>query len=148
MEHDPQRPLIDQLAALSAAERDALLAADRANLRCRLERAELIVGMHHAHQNRFLGDRLANPLGVYAPVRAHTEIGHLPTEGLEIAAGLHHRAVFDRGRDDMLAVGLIRENQALDGPVDGLRYSAGNAFPKGEYRPDSPRGVVSPGTDQ
>ena len=84
-----------------AVETDASLAAEGADGRQRLQHTDLVVGGHHAHQQRvgpqgrFQHRRLQQAIG---PHRQHGERKAMP---FEVPQWIEHRAVF-RGHGDQM----------------------------------------------
>ena len=84
-----------------AVERHALLAADGADLRDRLDRADLVVRVHDRDERGAVVDRIADRLRVDDPVAIHSDHidAHVRVQ-LEVTRGVDHRVMLDRGRDE------------------------------------------------
>jgi hypothetical protein len=79
-EIDPERSHIHRnlthaLRRIGVQKR-AVAMADFGQLRERLNRAHLVVGVHHAHQQRVRSDLAFQVFRVHAPVRVHRQDAH------------------------------------------------------------------------
>ena len=83
---------------------DAVLARDAGDLGDRLERADLVVGVHDADQHRPGLDRPAHVLGVHDPEAVDGHDGQPITEAaFEVTACGEDRRMLDRRGDDVVA---------------------------------------------
>jgi len=101
-----------------------MLARDGADLFDRLDRADLVVGVHDADQDGARGDGAANGLGIDAARRVDGQICHARAEPLKKPAWGENGGVLDLGRDDVLALVAEREECALDRKVVGFAAAA------------------------
>ena len=102
------------------------LSFDRSGQLCNgLHGADLVVGVHDAHQHRAGGQRGPQRFRVHQAVGVHREVGDLEAELLQELAGVEHAVVFDSGGDDVVAPLLGGEGDALDGGVVRLAAAAG-----------------------
>src|SRR5208283_4219590 len=90
----------------------------------RLNGADLVVGKHHAHQNRPRPDRSGHVVRIDEAVAADLQIGDLVSLRLEAFAGVEHGLVLDRGRDDVIAFVFVEVGGALDRQVVALGGAA------------------------
>ena len=75
----------------------------------RLNRTDLVVGVHDRHQRRLRPDRFGNGRGFDAPLTIHLHVCDAEPEVLfEPLAGVQHRVVFDARRDDVLPAVQLR----------------------------------------
>ena len=91
----------------------------------RLDGADLVVGEHHAHHGRVVGDRVGNVVWVDEAIRVRRQVGHVEAELLQMVAGMQHGVVFYAGGDDVVAEAAQGKGRALYGGVIGLRAPAG-----------------------
>jgi len=99
---DLRRDLADRLGGVGV-EQDAALAGDGAHGLNRLDRPDLVVRVHDAHEDRSRCDRPAHVIGVDATGPIYVEVGDARTKALEKAGRLEDRGMLDRGRDDVVA---------------------------------------------
>src|SRR5882672_9304348 len=102
-----------------AVEDDALRAADLADLRDRLDHADLVVHHHHRDEDGIGAQRRLELLQVEQAVLPRIEIGRFEALALELAHGIEHRLVLGLHRDDMLERQGF-EATYLDPRQDGL----------------------------
>jgi len=57
-------------------EKNPSLLRHAADLFDRLDRADLVIGLHDRDKNRFFRNRLAQPLEINQAIRVHRKIGH------------------------------------------------------------------------
>src|SRR5271166_6410904 len=95
-------------------EQHAALVTDYANLADRLLRADLVVGGHDADQNGLIIHGPLEIVEIDATVLLNREIGHTETVLLQTLAGVEHSLVFDRLRDDVVALLAIHFGDALE----------------------------------
>ncbi|MCY1356834.1 hypothetical protein D9M68_587720 [compost metagenome] len=100
-----------------AVEHDARRAADLADLRDRLDHADLVVDHHHRHQDGVRPQRRAQDIEVDQAVRSHIEIRHVEALPLQFAAGIEHGLVLGLDRDDVIALAAVEMRRALDREV-------------------------------
>jgi hypothetical protein len=103
-------------------ERDTPRAAERADLRDRLDRPQLVVRGHHGDEHGLGTQRVRDPLHVHDAGRVDRDDGHRHAAALQRLQRLQHRRVLDRGRDHV-ALG----DQTADHEVVGFRR------PRGEH---------------
>ena len=83
----------------------------------RLDRPDLVVGEHHRHQDRPVGERRLELVRVDAAVAVDRQLHDLEAELLEVAERVPDGVVLDRRRDDPVAVRLARPGRALEREV-------------------------------
>ena len=91
----------------------------------RLDGADLIVGEHHAHHGRVVGDRVGDVVWIDEAIRVGRQVGHVEAELLQLVAGVQHGVVFYASGDDVVAEAAQGKGRALDGGVIGLGAPAG-----------------------
>ncbi len=106
-------------------ERHAPLATDAPNLSDWLNRAHLVVGVHHRHQRRLVGDGGRHIGGIHQPRRIHRQIGDAVALTFELLAGIQHGMVLDGGRDDVVATPPLGVGHAFDRQIVGLGAATG-----------------------
>ena len=77
--------------------------ADAADLGNRLERADLVVGSHHAHEDGALGERFGDLLRCHAAETVYGQVGHVEAIALQPFARVQHGLVLRLHRDDVVA---------------------------------------------
>src|SRR5437870_13612702 len=82
----------------------ALLAHQRADLRDRLNRAELVVGHHYADQNRVGSNRCPRIFKSHESIVVNRQTSHYPTALFQKIDCAAHRRMLDRGSDDVPAM--------------------------------------------
>ncbi len=90
-----------------------------------LDRADLVVGELQADQDRLVGQRRCEVVGIDLAVTVHGQLPHLEAVLLKQQTGFQHGLVLDGGRDDAVPLGLAGPGRTLDGQVDGLGAAAG-----------------------
>ena len=106
-------------------EQRAVVAHDLADLRDRLQRADLVVRGHDAHQRRPLRERGGNRARVNAPGSVDRQDGDLEPVPLQDSCRVEDRLVLDRGGDDVLAATAGGPRDALEGKVVRLGAAGG-----------------------
>jgi hypothetical protein len=97
---------------------DATLARDLRDLHDRLDRADLVVGVHDRDQPRVIADGVRNLPRIDQRVLIHADHGQVVALFLQVLAGVQHRVMLDRGGDHVPAIFLA--HGALDGEIVGL----------------------------
>ena len=120
---DVERHLADRLHRVGVEE-DALLLRDRADLRDRLQHADLVVGGHDRDEDRLVGDRRAQLVEADAAVLLHRQVGDARALLLELLARVDHRLVLGDARDDVVALLAVHLGDALDREVVRLGGAA------------------------
>ena len=105
-------------------EDDAPLAADRADLGQRVNRADLVVREHEADEDRLAPDRGGDLSGFDPPRPVGREVRDLEAFTLELVAGVEHRVVLGRSRDDVVSLRAVSARRAQDREVVALRGAA------------------------
>src|SRR2546430_15572154 len=82
----------------------ALRAHQRANLRDRLNRADLVISHHYADQHRVGTNRFPHIFKSHDSVVVNGQASHVPTALFQKIEGAAHRRMFDRGSDDVPSV--------------------------------------------
>src|SRR5262249_52574603 len=121
---DVERYFADSLNGIGMKEHTAFL-RDRADLRDRLDDANLVVGGHDRDEDGLVGDRVANVVDVYQSVFLDREIGYSTALFLEPLAGVDHRLVLGHTGDDVVTFLAIHVDHAFDGEVVRFRGAAG-----------------------
>ena len=85
---------------------------------------DLVVGEHHGHQRRAVGDRRLDVVGRDPPVPVDRHLDDLEPEVLEVGERVADRVVLDRRRHDPVAARLARPRGALEREVVGLGPAA------------------------
>jgi hypothetical protein len=96
-------------------EEDALAPAERADLRERLQHADLVVDAHDRDERRLRGDRRLQLRHVDEAVGPHRQVRHAEAVRLQYAARVQHALVLRLRRDDVVLLvpaGSQRERQA------------------------------------
>ena len=97
----------------------------RGDLGDRLDRADLVVGEHDRDQDRPVGERGLELVGIDPAVAVDRQLDDLEPELLEVAQRVTDRVVLDRRGDDAVAAGLARPGGALEREVVGLGAARG-----------------------
>src|SRR5438309_5775329 len=101
-----------------AVERHTLVPADRADLRDRLDRSDLVVGMHHRDKRGALVDRIAYRVRLDEPVAIDPDHVEAHAEAaLEIPRGVDHGVMLDRRRYQAIAFVAARDHRAAQREV-------------------------------
>ena len=99
-------------------QQDALVGSDDGGeLPDRLDRADLVVGEHHADEDRLGSDRGFQVVRVHAAVPIRRQLDDLEAELLQVAQRVTDRVVLDCGADDSVPARLAGPGRALDGQV-------------------------------
>ena len=106
-------------------EEHVALSADGADLADGLYRSDLVVGVHDRDENRLLGDRLTNIIGIDEAGGVYGEIGQLEAVVFEELRGVQDSVMLDGGGDYVIALLLIRQADSDEGLVVGLSAAAG-----------------------
>ena len=106
-------------------EGDPMLSGDCGAALDRLDRANLIVGVHDADQDGIRRDCLSEVVWVDPSRAIHRQPGHLRTEAFEEAQRSHDSRMLDAGRDEMRVRARASEENTLQGKVIGFATSAG-----------------------
>ena len=93
----------------------------RGDLVDRLDRADLVVGEHDRDEDRPVGERRLELVGVHPPVAVDRQLDDLEPELLEVAQRVADRVMLDRRGHDPMAARLAGPGRALEGEVVGLR---------------------------
>ena len=83
-------------------EQNAVLLADGADFRNRLDRADFVVRIHDRHQGRVLADRRFQFLRPYESISVDVQIGDGKALFFQRCAGMKHRMMLKFGCDDVL----------------------------------------------
>ena len=103
---------------------DAALTGDLPDLGDGLQRADLIVGVHDAHEDRPARDRLRHILRIHETLGIHGEKCHLEALPFQEVAGLHHGVVLDGRGDDVISLLAVGPGDPLDCKIVALRPAA------------------------
>ncbi len=105
---------------------DAGRPRDARNLGNRLHRSQLVVGVHHRHQDRVPPQRPPNRIRIHDSACGHRHVRHRHTLALELRAGIHHGRMLDGGRDHVLGcTRRFRPHSAQDGEIVRFGAAAG-----------------------
>ena len=118
------RHVADDLDGIGV-EGHLVLPCNRTQFRDRLDRADLVVGVHDGDQDRLVRDRLFEFRRVDEAVLVDREIGDGEAFLLQVLAGMEDRMVLDLRSDDMVALLPVRKGHSLDRPVVGLASPGG-----------------------
>ena len=103
-----------------------MLVRDRGELGHRLDRADLVVRMHHRDERGLGGDRFAQPIGCDDAGVIDREQGGAPSAARERAERIEDSLVLDGAGDEMTASGgLERVGRAANREVISLGAAAG-----------------------
>jgi hypothetical protein len=91
----------------------------------RLDRADFVVGEHHADQDRLGRNRRLDFVRVDAAVAIHRHLDDLEAELLEVPDRVTDGVVLDGGGDDPMAASLACPGGALESQVVGLGAAGG-----------------------
>ena len=97
-----------------------LRAGQLADRRDVLDDADLVVHVHHRHDDRVRPQRRFELREVEQPVVVHVEIGDLEAVALQLAHRVERRLVLGLHRDEVLALVLVEVRRALEREVDRL----------------------------
>ena len=104
----------------------------------RLDRADLVVREHHRHEDRAVGDRPLDLLGVHAAVAVDRDLHDLEAELLQVLERVADRVVLDGRRHDAVSARPAGPGGTLQREVVGLGAAAGEHDLAG-IRADRPR---------
>jgi hypothetical protein len=121
---DVGRDLADGLCGVGVEE-DASLARDLADLADGLDRAHLVVRVHHGDEQGLGRDGPADVLGGDAPESVHGDARHPRSKAFEEPARLDDGRVLDRRGDEVVPAVAEREEDAFEGVVVRLAPAAG-----------------------
>src|ERR1035437_3559879 len=85
-----------------------------------LDRADLVVGQHHGHEDGPVVQRCVQLVGINPAVAVDRDLDDLEAELLEVAHRVAHRVVLDGARDQAVSARLARPRGPLDREVVGL----------------------------
>ena len=91
----------------------------------RLDRPDLVVGKHDADEDRPVGQRGIDFVGIDPPIAVDRQLDDLEPELLEVAQAVTDSVVLDRARHDPVAARLARPGGTLQGEVVRLRPARG-----------------------
>ena len=91
--------------AASQWNRTPRLAAEGADFAHRLDHADLVVGVHHAHQHGLGADGVAQAVEIEQAVGRGGQDGGAAAEALQVADGIEHGFVLGGHGDDVVARG-------------------------------------------
>jgi hypothetical protein len=97
-----------------AVKQDRALACQPSDGLDRLNRPDLVVHEHHAHENRPVRDGRRNRIDLDDAVRPRRHVGHREPLTLEVPARIEHCFMLDGGRDDVAAALRVAFSDALD----------------------------------
>ena len=80
-----------------------------------------VVGKHDRDEDRLGGDCLANLFRIHESSRVHRQVGHQVSSFFQRMASIQHGAMFSPGRDDVIALFLVKLGDSLDRNVVGFR---------------------------
>ena len=92
---------------------NAVFVCDAGNLRDRLDRADLVIRMHNAHQDRIPGDGALEIIWIEKAVAVDGQVGDLRAETFQEPAGLDGGRMLDLCRHNMGVAFPAREISAL-----------------------------------
>ncbi len=98
---------------------------DLADLFHRLNHADFVIGVHERDQDGLVRDRFAQHVQIHYAVGFHGQIRDAVPVLLEFLAGVEHRFVLGRRRDDVVAFFGVHLGHALDRQVVGFGGAAG-----------------------
>jgi len=91
----------------------------------RLDRADLVVGMHDAHKDRARCNRFAKFVWVNPASSVNRKIGQPRAQAFEKPARFDDRRVLDPSGDDVIALVAKSKIRALESEIVGLTATAG-----------------------
>ena len=121
---DSGRDLGDRLRSIGVTQ-NPVLVGDLRDCRDRLDRADLVVGVHHADEDRLGRDRAPDVIWVDEAVPVDRHGGDPRTEPLDEATGFDDGRVFHRRRDQVWRRRRRAEHRPLDDVVVGFAAAAG-----------------------
>ena len=122
---DVHRYLARALHGIGVKQRPVSM-GDGGELGDRLDRADLVVGVHHRHEGRVVGHGLAQPVGRHDPARVERQEGRFPSALRQRLEGVEHGLVLDARRDEVPAAGNFeRFGGAANGEIVGFGAAAG-----------------------
>ena len=116
---DVHRNLADGLRRVGV-EDDALLLGQLPDRGHVLDRADLVVRVHHRDEDRLVGHRLANRVELDQPVGSHGHVRHLEALALQPLADVQARPLLDGRGDDVVALLPVHLGDALHREIDRL----------------------------
>ncbi len=129
-----------------AMEEHAARATRLADRRHRLDRADLVVGVHHAHQHGPVGERSLHVAGIEAAVAIDGKHGDPEAFLLECPQRIEDRLVLGGLGDDVIAAPAQRPRRADQRQVVALGGAAGEddglRFARADQLGDSPAGAL------
>ena len=106
-------------------DQDATFPGEARDVRDRLNGPDLVVGEHHAHEERVGPDRRRDRGRIDDPALVDRDVGHLDAEVLlKVTRRTQHRAVLDRRRDEVPSTRAGQRN-TLKSHVVALGAAAG-----------------------
>ena len=125
---DVDRNLAYRLHRVAVKDDPAFL-GDAPDLADRMNRPDLVVGVHDRDQHGLVGDRVAHRVGIDHPVLVHRQVGHgRLARPFQRAATVEHRLVLGDAGDDVVALVLVELDNPLDRLVVGLGRAAGENY--------------------
>lgn len=121
---DVDRDLADSLGGIGV-EKDALFLADLANRLDVLDRADLVVAVHDAHQDRFVRDGFTQLVQIDKAVRLHGQVSHPRAVLFQPFTGIEDRLMLSGRGDNVVALLGIHLRHAFDGQIVRFRGPAG-----------------------
>src|SRR5579872_1235682 len=108
-----------------AVHGDARRASDLRNLGHRLDRAQLIIRVHHRDKNRVRAQRAADVVRIDHAISANGNIGSLHALAFQLSARIQNSRVLNGGGDNVLAWKRMMPDGAENGKIVGLCAAAG-----------------------
>ena len=105
-------------------EVDVCFSGNLADFVNRLDRSNLIIGVHDRDQDRILPDCFSNICGIHQTVVRYRQPRNFVSLLFEVLAGMQNRMMLDLRRNDVPASGLLRFRDTPDGEVIGLGSAA------------------------
>src|SRR5215471_8361937 len=113
---DAGRNLADRLSGVGV-EQDAVLVGNSGTLRNRLDRADLVVGVHDADDDRAGRESVLKAAGVDPACAVNGQVGHLRAHPFEKLARFDDRRMLDAAGDDVTPLVAKCKGRAFEGKI-------------------------------
>jgi hypothetical protein len=108
-----------------AVEQYAHVEAERGDIGDRLQHADFVVGVHHAHQQGLGANGRAQATEIEQAIGEGRQHGGGIAQAFQVAHGVEHGGVLGGHGDDVVAFGTVGLGHAFYGQVVGFRGPAG-----------------------
>src|SRR4030095_6294564 len=101
-------------------EENALFMGNTGNVRNRLNRADLVVSVHHGNQNGLWSNRTLHIVRIHATVSIHRQVRHRGAKPFKKPTRIDDSRMFNLRRDDVSATSLFGKENALQRMIVGF----------------------------